>query len=317
MPKRWGMVYQGSKSSVAEALLAVLPGADVFVDLFAGGCAVSHCALWNARYAVKPKWRRVVGNDIKSTAAWFARLLGGGVGEGELYEPISREDFMARRFNEPKVGVAWSFGGGGDSYLWGRELEGVKLAAFKMLVNPDFSARVALYKEFCAAVAGCAVPLAALDGRNEALHRLRSMHLMGDASLAERYKAYEGDYEAAYNCIVSELSFSSESFVVYCDPPYCSSYSGGQDYAAGDKFLRYDARRFFRWVLGRSHPVFVSEYVIPDDFAYPANPDGLAEIWSSEKRVTIDSRGNSRVAIERLFVQRRYADEYRWQGELF
>ena len=35
--KKYGLPYQGSKSKLAEKLGAMLPNADVFIDLFAGG----------------------------------------------------------------------------------------------------------------------------------------------------------------------------------------------------------------------------------------------------------------------------------------
>ena len=43
--KKYGLPYQGSKSKIAEKLGAMLPNADVFIDLFAGGCAMTDWAL--------------------------------------------------------------------------------------------------------------------------------------------------------------------------------------------------------------------------------------------------------------------------------
>ena len=39
--KKYGLPYQGSKSKIVEKLGAMLPNADVFIDLFAGGAPVS------------------------------------------------------------------------------------------------------------------------------------------------------------------------------------------------------------------------------------------------------------------------------------
>lgn len=44
---KWGITYRGSKSKIAEKLLAALPGGKRFVDLFGGGFAMSHAAIMN------------------------------------------------------------------------------------------------------------------------------------------------------------------------------------------------------------------------------------------------------------------------------
>ena len=42
---RYGVPYLGSKSRIAPWVVERLPSAETFVDLFAGGCAVTHAAL--------------------------------------------------------------------------------------------------------------------------------------------------------------------------------------------------------------------------------------------------------------------------------
>ena len=46
MRTSYGISYQGSKNKIAEDLTALLPAAENFYDLFAGGCAMTHCALY-------------------------------------------------------------------------------------------------------------------------------------------------------------------------------------------------------------------------------------------------------------------------------
>lgn len=55
--KRYGLPYQGSKNAIARAIIDTLPGANIFIDLFAGGCAVTHAAMESGKY------RRVIAND--------------------------------------------------------------------------------------------------------------------------------------------------------------------------------------------------------------------------------------------------------------
>ena len=48
--KSYGVGYQGSKNRIAEKLMNVLPNGNRFVDLFSGGCAMTHCAMMSGKY---------------------------------------------------------------------------------------------------------------------------------------------------------------------------------------------------------------------------------------------------------------------------
>lgn len=54
----FGVPYKGSKNKIAVEIVKFLPQADCFVDLFAGGCAITHCAIVNNKY------KRYIINDI-------------------------------------------------------------------------------------------------------------------------------------------------------------------------------------------------------------------------------------------------------------
>ena len=69
---RYGLPYRGSKSTIAEWVVDVLPASHTLVDLFAGGCAVTPCAL------LPGKFDRVVANDLTGTPALFREGVGGG-----------------------------------------------------------------------------------------------------------------------------------------------------------------------------------------------------------------------------------------------
>lgn len=45
MKNTFGIGYQGSKNRIANDIICSLPSGDRFVDLFAGGCSVTHCAM--------------------------------------------------------------------------------------------------------------------------------------------------------------------------------------------------------------------------------------------------------------------------------
>lgn len=46
---RYGCPYMGSKNSIARPIVDFLPRRKNFIDLFAGGCAITHAALLNVK----------------------------------------------------------------------------------------------------------------------------------------------------------------------------------------------------------------------------------------------------------------------------
>jgi hypothetical protein len=80
---------------------------------------------------------------------------------------------------------------------------------------------------------------------------------------------------------------------VYCDIPYFGTTGYG---------MEFDHKDFYEWALSRDFPVFVSEYWMPDDFVC---------IAMKEKRVTYASDRNDILKVEKIFVQKRYAEKYK------
>ena len=48
--KTYGLPYMGSKNFIAKWVIDHLPAVDTFVDLFAGGCAVTHATIESGKY---------------------------------------------------------------------------------------------------------------------------------------------------------------------------------------------------------------------------------------------------------------------------
>ena len=46
----FGLPYMGSKNQIAKDIINALPSGDRFVDLFAGGCSMTHCAMLSGKY---------------------------------------------------------------------------------------------------------------------------------------------------------------------------------------------------------------------------------------------------------------------------
>ena len=58
---KFGIPYQGSKNRIAKQIIDILPSGKRLVDLFAGGCAISHCALFSG------KWQSILMNDLNTS----------------------------------------------------------------------------------------------------------------------------------------------------------------------------------------------------------------------------------------------------------
>ena len=116
-----GISYKGSKSKIAEKIVGLLPRAEHFYDLFAGGCAISHCAL------LKNKYQHIHINDINPMMPQaFIKALQGGFDDEDRW--ISREDFFRLKDTDPYVAICFSFGNDLKTYCYGKDVEPLKKA---------------------------------------------------------------------------------------------------------------------------------------------------------------------------------------------
>lgn len=120
MSKQYGLPYMGSKSKIADKIVSYLPSAEYFVDLFAGGCAMTHCAMKSGKYS------KFVCNDITDAPHLFLDALQGKYNNENRW--ISREDFFKLKDSDPFVRICWSFGNDQKSYLYGQDIEPIKKA---------------------------------------------------------------------------------------------------------------------------------------------------------------------------------------------
>ena len=136
MGKNYGLPYMGSKNKIAEWVVAHIPQADTLVDLFAGGCAVTDCAMRTK------KWRNFIVNDIGDAPRLFADAVAGRYRNETRW--ISREDFASLKNTDPYVRICWSFGNNQSDYMYSREVEPWKKALHYARVLGDYS----LLREF-------------------------------------------------------------------------------------------------------------------------------------------------------------------------
>lgn len=282
--KKLGLPYQGSKSRIARQLVDLLPAAGCLVDVFAGGCAVTHAALLSG------KFDKVIANDLSDAPELFYRVAKSG-GVKPIW--VSRDEFYARKDKDPLIRYAFSFGNGGASYLYGREIEPLKHAAYLAVVDGDCShlpddlrdaiqlalsgvtgirARYSAYKLALRRI-GKRVDLESL----EILKRLEKLGRLGRLPHLERLAVFRRDYRDLY---------LPSGAVVYCDPPYASTSGYGS---------AFDHKAFYSWcrAVGKRHPLFVSEYWMPSDFRC------VAEF---EVRALAGASTNAQTRVEKIFT---------------
>lgn len=121
----------GSKNKIAEWVVGHFSEKKHFYDLFAGGCAVTHCAM------LRSKFETFTINDISKMTELFTDAISGKYADERRW--ISREDFFRLKDNDEYVRICWSFGDKGKNYLYSKEIEPWKKALHHACVYGDFS----------------------------------------------------------------------------------------------------------------------------------------------------------------------------------
>lgn len=129
---KYGLPYKGSKNKLAERIVRLLPKRTNLVDLFCGGCAVSHAALLMGKY------EHIHINDINwMYPTLFIDALNGKYNDESRW--ISREDFFRLKDTDPYVAMVWSFGNNLRDYLYSKEIEPLKKAIHYAMFFSDYS----------------------------------------------------------------------------------------------------------------------------------------------------------------------------------
>ena len=322
-PKNYGVPYMGSKNKIAKRIIDFLPPAPVFVDLFAGGCAMTHAAMLSKKY------QAFKCNDLDDAPKLF-KDAGGGKYKNET-RWVSREDFNALKDKDPYVRYLWSFGNRGKTYLYSKEIESYKKALhyalffgeyndlksgfgfdlspldeidggayhFKKTQNPTgANTRRALFKR----------EILAKDPRveylghghyafkqNGVLGELEHLQSLDSFPSLERLQSLEslGSLGSFGNLETSQKDYKSvdlppaQECVIYCDPPYKNTTG----YVGGD----FDSDEFFDWArekTAKGYKIFISEYNAPADF------ECVLEI---PKRQLLNGQGAGKLVMEKLF----------------
>jgi len=245
--KKYGYPYRGSKSKVAPILLDAMPSAEYFYDLFAGGCAITHCALLSG------KFRKVIANDIQGTPSLFLDAINGKFKNESRW--ISREDFLKLKDSDHLVRWIWSFGNNGKDYMFSKAIEGLKRQAHEYLFANGYdgssSSRLLLIKQF-------------KTDKNlhnhfrlqqlEQLERLQQLERLEQLQQLQQLQQLE-----QLECLeVSQVDYAAveiqSNSVVYCDIPYGYIENSKEQYYS----VTFNRQGFYDWANECPHPVYFS-----------------------------------------------------------
>lgn len=265
----YGLPYKGSKSRIADKIVALLPKADTLYDVFAGGCAITHAALLTNKY------NHIVMNDITDVPQLFLDAAHGLYHDFRQW--VSRSEFEMFKDADPFIRVIYSFGNDCSTYMYGKDIEPYKKAAHKLICADTVRERRIAFKEFVRQLSKISDSEQAMKLEHlERLERLQRFPMLQSLESFGRLEMLQQDYRT--------LTFKENS-IIYCDPPYKDT----RKYAAVGNF---DSEAFYEWCRQQTQPIFISEYSMPDDFECIAQ-------FKVTKQMSAKGGGH---AIEKLFT---------------
>ena len=285
----FGVPYKGSKSKIAERIVDSLPPAEVFVDLFAGGCAVTHAAMLSRKY------KHFIANDIDGRGVdAFCRAAHG---ERVPTKWVSRDEFNERKMYDSFVATIWSFNNDMNTYIYGADTEDIKHAIHIAITEDDYSE----CKRLNIAVKPCNLPLnKTLERRlsitssvvemNDEINNKQIAQALERVDRIKTIRQLKKTQALEQLEVMPQLDYSEvkvpDNAVVYCDIPYRNTNLGGYE--------AIDYERFYRWCERQDSPIFVSEYFMPND---------RFKVYKSwQVHQTSSGKGKIDVAIENLYV---------------
>ena len=276
---KYGLPYKGSKNKLALRINQLLPKADHLIDLFCGGCAVTHAAL------MMDKFQHIHINDVDwRPVQLFTDSLAGKYENENRW--ISREDFFRLKDVDPYVAIVWSFGNDMRTYMYGREIEEIKRSLHYAIYFADYAPAKALgydlsfldgihgfykryiatkrfFREFhvnCVDEIGYFTPPHKIQEGSWSPSKERKdfeLFRLVNLEATRRLKKKRTD-RLTYSILDYQAVPIPEGSVIYCDIPY----KGTSEYNLKEKF---DHERFYDWCAKQTQPVFISSYDMPED----------------------------------------------------
>ena len=294
MAKKYGIPYQGSKSNIAEDIIANLPAGNRLVDLFGGGFAISHCALLSG------KWKHILYNDINPLLIPLIRDAIAGKYSYERFVPkwITREEFHARKETDGYIKWIWSFGNNGHDYLYGRDIEEIKRSCHEWVfhntpiiglgnIECDIPCDAEHYSERRKFLLGFNVKEL---GRLFNLQHLEAFERCIQLERIERLTSlntFQNSEKLEMTCMDYREYEYQDGDIVYCDIPYQNSVNVKRtEYMYNNSF---DFGEFYQWAVYQPFPIYFSSYKL----------GGV--VWESDKKVLVNPTSHAKVRREVLY----------------
>ena len=297
----YGIPYKGSKNKIAESIIAQLPPAKHFYDLFGGGGAMTHCALLSGKYEF------VHYNELNPLVfKAFKMALNGEFKDENRW--ISREDFERLKDSDPYVACCFSFGNSFRTYAYNSETEPFKKAVHYSIFFDDNSLlnKYIDLKDFKYSSEN--LKERRLELQSYLMKLLKEKKLNIDYGLSkssilqtqnklEKCKSLFNNIKNVSNVTINYTNLSyeqipiEENSVIYCDPPYINT-SGYLD--------DFNHEKFYEWLRKcreKNQQVYISEYQMPNDFY---------EIFSIKTWVSFNQKQNV-CKLEKLFSTLKYS----------
>lgn len=296
----YGIPYQGSKNRIAKDIVEILPKGKRFVDLFAGGCAMTHAAMLSGKY------EHFLVNDLYPFASQlFKDAMNGEFSKPEYFRWVSRDEFFEKKDSDPFVKVCYSFGNNGKDYMYSKKLEPLKKAFHYAVVFDEWTYleeyakehnwKDGLIDEMKKSVEG----IESIDQRRLKLTKpAYDNRVIGfPSNMLQNLERLNRLNITTLNSNIDFTSFDYREYehqdgdVVYCDPPYSNTgkYDGRE----------FDNEAFYDWVRQQPYSIYFSEYSAPDDFV---------PIWQKQK-ARLGGGGNSSKygkALEQVYIHKKF-----------
>lgn len=127
----YGIGYQGSKNRIAKDIIDILPPGNRLVDLFAGGCSITHCAMLSWKY------KEFLANDIDVRIhQTFKDAIDGKYANERRW--ISRDEFFKLKDSDMYARLCFSFGNNMKDYMYNKDIEPYKKACHYAIVFDEW-----------------------------------------------------------------------------------------------------------------------------------------------------------------------------------
>lgn len=311
--RKFGLPYTGSKNRIAPWLMEMLPDCDHFVDVFSGGCAVSHAMI------LYGKAKKITLNDINGDVpALFLDALHGDLEKYSPYQWIDRTTFFEQKDTNPFIRLVYSFGYNGKCYLYSRQIEEYRHAVHSAITENKWSDFKKLCPEVCDNTIKALEFVESFDERRLVFQRELALSLRKLSDVDKNIKTKNPLYASSstlsgHKCAdqlerikriidIKHSNFHSiqtksmdyrlldipNNSVVFCDPPY-------KDSAVKYNNTKFNHEDFYDWCIEKAkyNDVYVTEYNI--------DHPNFQLIGEKARQFSLNATGSKGFKTERLY----------------